>query len=343
MIKNKKILLVGVTAALAGIGIYKYVTSKQYALPTEIWTTEDMPDLTGKVIIVTGANSGIGYEAAKEFARKGAQTILACRSMEKAQAAFDQIQTEIPDAPAEIMMLDLASLESVRKFTDQFKAQYERLDVLLNNAGIMMVPYGVTQDGFERQFGINHLGHFALTGLLTDLITKTPGARVVNVSSNAHRRGNMNFENIMYDGGQGYNPQGAYGRSKLANLLFTFELQRRFEANGINAIAAAAHPGISQTNLANHLPMINTLRPVMERVVQSSAMGALPSIRAAVDPQARGGQYFGPSGFQEFGGYPVIVQPSDASHNLTDAQQLWDISEKLTGVHFLSNEIEILS
>jgi NAD(P)-dependent dehydrogenase (short-subunit alcohol dehydrogenase family) len=217
------------------------------------WTTDNIPDLTGKVIIVTGANSGIGFEAAKEFARKGAQTILACRSMDKAQTALSQIQAEITNAPVEIMQLDLAGLASVRQFADTFKAKYQRLDVLVNNAGIMMVPYGTTEDGFERQFGTNHLGHFALTGLLLDLILKTPGSRVVNVSSSGHRMGSVDFDNLIYDGGNGYSPMRAYGRSKLANLLFTYELQRRFEAAGVEAMALAAHPGSSSTNLGDHL------------------------------------------------------------------------------------------
>jgi NAD(P)-dependent dehydrogenase (short-subunit alcohol dehydrogenase family) len=346
MDNNKKIYLMvaGAVAAVAGVGVYKYVASKQNTLPAEIWTTVDMPDLTGKVIIVTGANSGIGYEAAKEFAREGGQTILACRSMEKAQAAMDQIKTEIPDAKLEIMYLDLANLESIRKFADQFKAQYERLDVLLNNAGIMMVPYGTTEDGFERQFGTNHLGHFALTGSLIDLLTNTPNARVVNVSSNGHRFGTMDFDNLMFADGQDYSPMDAYGRSKLANLLFTYELQRRFEAAGVSAIATAAHPGISDTSLADHMFdrwHLGFLKPAMGWFTQSAAMGALPSLRAAVDPNVSGGEYFGPGGPNERDGYPVIVQSNQASQNLEDAQQLWEVSEDLTGVRYLTGEIAL--
>ena len=301
------------------------------------WTTNNIPDLSGKVVIVTGANSGIGYEAAKEFARKGAQTILACRSMDKAQAALAQIQSEIPNAPAEIMQLDLACLTSVRQFVAAFKAKYDRLDVLANNAGIMMVPYGTTEDGFERQFGTNHLGHFALTGLLLDLLKQTPGARVINVSSNGHRFGTLDFDNLMFEGGQGYSGTQAYGRSKLANLLFTYELQRHFEAAGIDAMALAAHPGGSNTNLANHMEdrwYFKVLMPVMAPLMQSPAMGALPTIRAAADPNAKGGEYYGPKGFMEQRGYPVPVQSNEASHNLADAQRLWTISEQLTGVTF---------
>ena len=335
---NKKIVA-GLTAVLAGIGLYKLVSRQREAASsaaTENWTVANMPDLTGKVIIVTGANSGIGYEAAKEFARKGAQTILACRSLDKAQAALNEIQAELPGAKAEMMPLDLASLESVRQFTAAFQAKYDRLDVLVNNAGIMMVPYGTTEDGFERQLGTNHLGHFALTGLLFDLLVNTPNARVVNVSSGGHRFGEMNFDNLMFEKGEGYTPMKAYGRSKLANLLFTYELQRRFEARGIQAEALAAHPGISDTNLANHLlpgwaaPL---LRPLFALMVQSAAMGALPTIRAAVDPQAKGSDYYGPDGPKEQRGYPVKVQSNEASHNMADAQKLWQVSEQLTGVH----------
>jgi len=299
------------------------------------WTTDDIPDLTGKVIIVTGANSGIGYEAAKEFARKGAQTILACRSVDKAQVASVQIQAEVPNAKVEVMQIDLASQKSIHAFAKVFKSNYDRLDVLVNNAGIMMVRYGTTEDGFEQQFGTNHLGHFALTGLLVDLLKNTPNSRVVNVSSNGHREGYMDFGNLMYENGRGYSRMGAYGRTKLANLLFTYELQRRIEAAGINTIATAAHPGLTNTALADHLFGVKPLRPILGRLIQNASMGALPTLRAAVDPSARGGQYFGPGNSEETGGYPIVVQSNQASHNEWDARQLWQISEKLTGVKFL--------
>jgi NAD(P)-dependent dehydrogenase (short-subunit alcohol dehydrogenase family) len=296
-----------------------------------------MPDLTGKVIIVTGANSGIGYEAAKAFAHKGAQVILACRSLDKAEAALADLLAELPTAQAEIMPLDLANQASVHQFAAAFKAKYDQLDVLVNNAGIMMVPYATTEDGFESQFATNHLGHFALTGLLIDLLLKTPASRVVNVSSAAHRMGKMDFDNLMFEDGNGYSPAGAYGRSKLANLLFTYELQRRFKASGADAIAVAAHPGTSSTNLTGHMAdrwYFKIAYPIFEQMVQGADMGALPTIRAAVDPQAKGGDYYGPNGFMEQGGYPVLVQSTEASHNLADAKQLWDVSEELTGVTF---------
>lgn len=302
----------------------------------ENWTTDNMPDLTGKVAIVTGANSGIGFETAKEFARKGAQTILACRSMDKAQVALDEILAEIPNAPAEIMELDLASLDSIHEFVDTFLAKYDRLDILVNNAGIMMVPYGKTEDGFERQFGTNHLGHFALTGLLLDTILDTPGARVVNVSSVGHRTGRMNFDDLMFEKEE-YSSIVAYGRSKLANLLFTYELQRRFQAAHANAIAVAAHPGGTNTNLQDEVGerwYVKPLMPLMRLMMQDAAMGALPTIRAAVDPNVKGGQYYGPGGFMEQRGYPVVVRSNKSSHNTADARRLWEISERLTGVKF---------
>ena len=302
------------------------------------WTIQDIPDLTGKVAIVTGANSGIGFESAKEFARNGATTILACRSMDKANSALAELKREVPSAQVEIMQLDLASQASIHEFVEEFKAKYDRLDILLNNAGIMMVPYGETEDGFERQLGTNHLGHFALTGLLLDLLLATPHSRVVNVSSNGHRMGDMDFDNLMYEGGKSYSPTSAYGRSKLANILFTYEMQRRLDAIDSTCKSIAAHPGASDTNLGNHLVdqtwYWRLLYPIMTRMTQSSAMGALPSIRAAVDPQATGAQYYGPKGFMEMRGHPVVVQSNKASHNLEDARKLWKVSEQLTGVSY---------
>ena len=303
------------------------------------WTVENIPYLDGKVAVITGANSGIGFETAKALARKGVRTIMACRNLDKAQDALDIIQSEITDAPAEIMHLDLASLASVHKFATEFYTRNNRLDILINNAGIMMVPYGVTEDGFERQLGINHLGHFALTGLLMDILLKTDCARVVNVSSNAHYRGNIDFDNLMYKDGKGYSPMDAYGRSKLANLMFTYESQRRFSALSAETIAVAAHPGLSVSHLADHMIpkwLMFIARPLMSLILQSSAMGALPTLRAAVDPDLKGGEYFGPNGAGERRGYPVQVESSRASHDKSDARQLWQISENLTGVRYLS-------
>ena len=297
------------------------------------WTTDKIPDLTGKVIIVTGANSGIGFEATKEFARKGAETILACRNTNKAKKASDRIKKRIPDAKSVMMQLDLSSLESVDRFAEEFKENYSSLDVLLNNAGIMFVPYRTTSEGFESQVGVNHLGHFALTGLLFDLLTKTPGARVVNVSSNGHRMGKMDFDNYIFKNGKGYSRLGAYGRSKLSNLLFTYELDRRFKKANIDAIAVAAHPGISNTNLIRQW-YFKVLKPIIILTTQSAYMGALPLLRAAADLDVKGSEYYGPGGRGEQRGYPTKVESNGASHNKEDALRLWNLSEKLTCVSF---------
>lgn len=302
------------------------------------WSASQIGDQTGKIVIITGANSGIGYESAREFSCNGAEVIVASRNPFKAKRAIVKIQDEFPKAKLKFIELDLASLESIRIFAEEFISAYPKLDILLNNAGIMMVPYGKTEEGFERTIGTNHLGHFALTGLLMDRLSTTSGARVVNVASNAHYAGEMDFNNLLFENGHEYSPMKAYGRSKLANLLFTYELQRRFQSRDYDVIALAAHPGISATSLANHLffNLISWLiQPVMKIIFQSSAMGALPSLRAAVDPDARGGQYYGPDGKGEKSGYPIVVDSNSASKDEQDARRLWDLSEELTGIHYL--------
>ena len=302
------------------------------------WTSVDIPNLMGKIVIVTGANSGIGYEAAREFARKGAEVIVASRDPIKAERSILNLKGEIPGAKLEFIELNLANLDSVRKFAEKFKSKYNSLVILLNNAGIMLIPFGKTVDGFENTVGTNHLGHFALTGLLMDRLSTTPGARVVNVASNAHYAGEMDFNNLLFENKLGYTPMKAYSRSKLANLLFTYELQRRFQSRGYDVSALAAHPGISATSLANHLffNLISWLiQPVMKMVFQSSAMGALPSLRASVDPEALGGQYYGPDGKGEKSGYPIVVDSNSASKNEADARTLWQISEEMTGIKYL--------
>lgn len=304
----------------------------------ENWTVENIPDQSGKVIVITGANSGIGFEAARVLAGRGAEVVLASRNPDKAQKAQAKLEAEHPRAKLAFLALDLASLKSIKSFADQFSARYDRLHVLLNNAGIMMVPFGLTEDGFERQLGINHFGHFALTGLLMGHLENTPGSRVVNISSNAHYGGEIDFSNLAYENG-GYKAMSAYQRSKLANLLFTYELKRRLEAQGIDTLALAAHPGISATGLADHF-VVNSfawfVRGVMKLIFQSAFMGALPGLRAAVDPDARNGEYYGPDGKGERSGYPVVVSSNQASHDLEDARRLWDISEELTGMRYLS-------
>jgi NAD(P)-dependent dehydrogenase (short-subunit alcohol dehydrogenase family) len=300
------------------------------------WTTDDIPDLSGKITIITGANSGIGLETARELARKGADIIMACRNMDTAKAAEKEIMNKIPRSKLEIIQIDLADLKSVYRFAEVFKSKYSSLDILINNAGIMMAPYGKTKDGFEQQFGINHLGHFALTGLLIDRILNTPHSRIINVSSNAHRIGKIDFDNLMYEGGKGYSPTRAYGRSKLANLLFTYELERRFKAAGSKTIAAAAHPGYTHTHLTRYLEKkwyFRLFSPLGNLIAQKAEMGALPIIRAAIHNGVIGGQYYGPDGLLEQRGYPVVIKSSQASYNKDTAQKIWEVSEQLTGVN----------
>jgi NAD(P)-dependent dehydrogenase (short-subunit alcohol dehydrogenase family) len=294
---------------------------------TSNWTTENIPDLAGKVAIVTGANSGIGYAMALALACKGATVILACRNKDKGEAAVQQIAQAYPGAKAELILLDLADLALVHGFADEFNHQYDRLDILINNAGIMNPPFGKTVDGFESQFGTNHLGHFALTGLLLDLIIRTPQARVITVTSGGHRFGKIDFDNLNAE--QGYDRGGAYGQSKLANLLFTYELQRRFEGADVDAIAAAAHPGWTMTNLQVHWRMVRMLNPF---IGQQPEMGALPTLYAATAPEVQGGDYYAPDGLLELRGYPIKVRSSDRSYDQEVAARLWEVSEELTGV-----------
>lgn len=297
------------------------------------WTTNNIPDLTGKVIIVTGGNSGLGYESVKAFSEKGAEVILASRSPENGEKAKNEIGKTKGNIV--VMQLDLASFDSIKNFATKFTEKYKTLDVLLNNAGIMTTPYYLTKDGLEAQNGVNHFGHFLLTGLLFDLIKNTPGSRIVNVSSAAHKQGKMDFENPLFENGKGYGTMKSYGRSKLSNLLFTYELQRKMESKGIDAIAVAAHPGVSQTNLAAHLEnklWFKILMPVFKMISHDQSQGALPQIRASVDMNVKGGEYYGPH--KGMKGDPVLVKSNAASHNEEDATKLWALSEKLTGLKY---------
>jgi NAD(P)-dependent dehydrogenase (short-subunit alcohol dehydrogenase family) len=296
---------------------------------TSNWTAENIPNQTGKIAIVTGANSGIGFEMARALARKQGTVILACRNKEKGEAAVGQIVQEYPQAKAFLLQLDLSDLTSVRRFANEFTGHYNRLDILINNAGIMATPFGKTADGFELQFGTNHLGHFALTGLLSNLVIRTPRARVVTVSSGGHRFAKMDFDNL--NGEKDYDRQRAYAQSKLANLLFTYELQRRFEGAKVDAIAVAAHPGWTATNLQAQWRLIRMLNVFL---AQQPKMGALPALYAATAPDVQGGDYYGPRGWQEMRGYPTKVQSSDSSHDRAVAAKLWKISEELTGVRY---------
>jgi NAD(P)-dependent dehydrogenase (short-subunit alcohol dehydrogenase family) len=294
------------------------------------WTETEIPDQNGRMAIVTGANSGIGWETARALAQKGVTVIMACRSLEKANAAADQIKQLNPAGQAVGMPLDLGNLDSVRAFADAFRAEYDRLELLINNAGVMFTPYGKTVQGFEQQLGINHLGHFALTGLLLDRLNGTPGARIVTVSSNTHRTGAIDFDNLNWE--QGYDPQRAYGRSKLANLLFTYELQRRLTAAGKNTLSVAAHPGWTTTNLIRHAS--GNMRRMDRIFGQRPQMGALPTLYAATAPDVRGGEYFGPGSLGGMRGYPKKVESNDRSHDEGVARRLWEVSEELTHVMY---------
>jgi hypothetical protein len=303
------------------------------------WSVGSVPDLAGKTIIITGANSGLGYEAARVFARKGAQTILACRSQARGEAALKTIRRESPRAGLELMRLDLADLNSIGRFAESFKRQYPMLHILCNNAGVMALPYRTTADGFEMQFGVNHLGHFALTGLLLDRLIETPGSRVVTVSSLMHYFGRIEFDDR--HGHRRYKKWAAYTQSKLANLLFAYELQRRLAASGAEAISLAAHPGYAAT----HLQLAGAEMagwPLQKLIMilgnllfaQSAARGAWPILYAATAAEAQGGDYIGPAGFMELWGSPRKVGSNQKSRNQALADQLWSVSERLTGVYY---------
>jgi NAD(P)-dependent dehydrogenase (short-subunit alcohol dehydrogenase family) len=290
------------------------------------WTLADIPDQTGRTAVITGANTGLGYETARALVAKGARVVLAVRNLDKGKAAADLIGRRYPGADVAVQELDLTSLESVRAAADQLRAGHDRIDLLINNAGVMKTTKQSTKDGFELQFGTNHLGHFALTGLLLDLLLPERGSRVVTVSSNGHRFGGIRFDDLQSE--RSYSRVGAYGQSKLANLLFTYELQRRLASTG--AIAVAAHPGASSSELGRYAPgAVRRIAPLLE---QSTEMGALPTLRAAADPTVRGGQYYGPSGLLQLRGYPKLVSSNAKSHDLAVQKRLWAVSEALTGV-----------
>jgi NAD(P)-dependent dehydrogenase (short-subunit alcohol dehydrogenase family) len=293
------------------------------------WTAADIPDQTGRTAVITGANTGLGYETAAALAAKGAHVVLAVRNLEKGKDATALIAMRTPGASVALQELDLTSLESIRAAAEQLRSQHDRIDLLINNAGVMFTPKATTKDGFELQFGTNHLGHFALTGLLLDRLLGVPGSRVITVSSIGHRGGRIRFNDPQWE--RGYNRAWAYGQAKLANLLFTYELQRRL--TGTNTIAAAAHPGGSRTELTrNTPPLLRIVTGPFELISQDAAMGALPTLRAATDPAVLGGQYYGPGGFAELRGYPRVVASNRRSHDVDVQKRLWTLSEQLTGV-----------
>jgi NAD(P)-dependent dehydrogenase (short-subunit alcohol dehydrogenase family) len=299
------------------------------------WTASDVPDQSGRVAIVTGSNTGLGYETAKVLAARGARVVLAVRNVDKGESAAAKIVGSSPRADVTVQPLDLGSLQSVRTAAEELKAAYPRIDLLINNGGVMYPPKQTTKDGFELQFGTNHLGHFALTGLLLDHLLPVEGSRVVAVASMAHNiRAGIRFDDLQWE--RSYNRVSAYGQSKLANLMFAYDLQRRLAAKGAPTIAVAAHPGISNTELMRHIPggSLPILIKAAGLVTNSPAVGALATLRAATAPDVTGGQYYGPDGFQELLGHPKLVSSSAQSHDEAIQQRLWTVSEELTGVAY---------
>jgi NAD(P)-dependent dehydrogenase (short-subunit alcohol dehydrogenase family) len=298
------------------------------------WTADRIPDQSGRVAVVTGANSGIGLIAARELAKHGARVILACRNTEKGHAAAAEIAAAAPaGADVEVRELDLGNLESVQSFASTIEDK--RLDLLVNNAGIMMPPRQTTTDGFELQFGTNHLGHFALTALLLERLAAADAARVVTLSSIEHKGGKLDFDDLQAE--SGYSPRSAYQQSKLANAAFGIELDRRLRAAESPVLSVLAHPGYSATNLQSTGPTgpAKAVMRISNRVIaQSAERGALPTLYAATAPDVQGGAYYGPDGFQELRGHPTRVEAIPAAHDAESGRRLWEVSEELTGVRY---------
>ncbi|GAA4155896.1 oxidoreductase [Actinomadura keratinilytica] len=301
------------------------------------WNAADVPDQHGRVAVVTGANTGLGFDTARVLAERGATVVLAVRDTGKGERAAARIAETAPEADVSVRHLDLTSLESVRDAAREVRSRHPKIDLLINNAGVMFTPKGTTRDGFELQFGTNHLGHFAFTGLLLEALLPVPGSRVVTVSSAMHRvRARIDFDDLGWRRRR-YDRVAAYARSKLANLLFTYELQRRLAAADAGTIAVAAHPGFAATELIRNLPA--AVRLVVSTAVapvfaQSAEMGALPTLRAATDPDVRGGRFYGPDGPFEGRGHPKPVSSSRLSHDRAVQRRLWEVSEELTGVRY---------
>ena len=305
-----------------------------------MWTIDEVADQSGRTAVVTGANVGVGFETARALAARGATVILACRDVAKGEAAAERITaaSAAPPAGVRVVRLDLASLASVRAAADDIRASVPRLDLLINNAGVMDIPFARSEDGVELTFAVNHLGHFALTGLLLAQLLATPGSRVVTVSSVAHRRGLLDLETLESE--EGYKPDHAYARSKLANLLFAYELQGRLDAAGAGTISLAAHPGIARTELYRtnsrfeRALLSSRVRALTSWLAQSAEAGASPTLRAALDPDARGGEYYGPNGWKEYVGQPVRVDSIPSSHDDSAQRRLWQVSEELSGITY---------
>lgn len=306
------------------------------------WSVEDIGEYEDEIAVITGANSGLGFSATKILAENGAKVIMACRILDKAKEAKQEIIEELDDPDLEVMELDLSSLKSVESFAGKFREEYDSLDILCNNAGLMALPRRETEEGFEMQLGVNHLGHFALTSHLIDMIIDSNG-RVVNQSSMAHEDAEIDFDDLM--GEENYSKWGAYGQSKLANLLFTYELDRRLKEKDIEVESVGCHPGVSDTNLfkigpkMEHSKLKLYLGKIFSKVLgQSPDKGCLPMVYAATSEEIEGGEYIGPDGFKQMRGYPEKQESSEASHNEEDAKKLWERSEELTNVKFEISE-----
>lgn len=304
------------------------------------WTQADIPDLKGKVVVITGANSGLGLESTKAIAAKGATVVMACRNTAKAEKAKADVLKQVPSAKLDLMKLDNSNLASVKAFADAFKEKYDRLDILFNNAGVMAIPRTETADGFEMQLGVNHLGHFALVGHLIDVITNTPNARIHNTASSAAFNGNINFDDLM--GKESYGRWSAYGQSKLANIFFSNELNRRLKAAGHDTISNSSHPGFVMTNLqANSSEQSGN--PLFERILmpvaffimgQEASMGVLPQLHGATAPNAKGGVFYGPKTMR-MRGYPAEQRSNNAVNDAAALKRFWEVSQELTGVSYL--------
>jgi NAD(P)-dependent dehydrogenase (short-subunit alcohol dehydrogenase family) len=295
---------------------------------------EQVPSQRGRVAVITGANSGIGYHTALQLAKKDAVVVLACRDMRKAEEAKSKILDAYPNANVKPMQADMASLTGIKLFAKHFGGHFDRLDLLVNNAGIMLSPYQVTEDGFENQLATNYIGHFALTGWLLPLLTGTPGSRVVTLSSLSYQWAHIDFDDLHAK--KRYSKKKAYGQSKRACLMFAYELQRRLSAAGYSTLSLAAHPGLSKTNLDRYFPAL--IRPLGALFLQPATKGALPVLYAALAKDLKGGEFIGPDGFQEMRGYPTKVDSDAYSKDKTIAQRLWKVSETMSNVYYLSGE-----
>lgn len=297
---------------------------------------DKLPPQKGKIAIVTGANSGLGFETAKALSKKGFLVIMACRNIKKAQEAIKEIKKADNSADLEVMIIDTSSLKSVRAFADEFLKKYQKLDLLINNAGVMVPPYSLTEDGFENQLGANYLGHFLLTGLLLPTLEITEGSRIITLSSIAHKNGKINFDDLQFKN-RAYKKWEAYGQSKLACLIFAYEMDRRLKSKGSIAISVASHPGVSLTNLWNHMPSgFRLISPVFNILFSHSAKdGVKPTLMAALDSDVKGGEYYGPTGLMEMKGEPGKVTSTLGSKNKEIAKKLWKVSEELTGINYL--------